>query len=140
MAEAMGVSTFTLQSHHLLDCSSLCFIVARWLLAHFQRAVNPSAFGLEMGIEYLFMAVIGGLGYVSAPLWVQVCIKLLDDYSQVALPGLIGTSGSYEVIVFGIAMVFVLGTCPMAFGLWSLAKMYLAAPLRARWIGQMQSP
>ena len=38
--------------------------LAGWLLAHFQRTVNPSAFGLKMGIEYLFMAVVGGVGYV----------------------------------------------------------------------------
>ena len=34
--------------------------VSGWLFAHFQRTVNPSPFGIRMGIEYLFMAVLGG--------------------------------------------------------------------------------
>ena len=50
-------------------------------------------------------------------------IKLLDDQLQVLLPKLIGTSGSYEVIVFGIALVMVLKYLPD--GLWSLV---------ARWV------
>jgi ABC-type branched-subunit amino acid transport system permease subunit len=29
-----------------------------------QRTVNPTPFGLNMGIEYLLMAVIGGAGYI----------------------------------------------------------------------------
>ena len=29
-----------------------------------QRAVSPSPFGINYGIEYLFMAVVGGAGYV----------------------------------------------------------------------------
>ena len=35
-----------------------------WLYAHFQRAVNPTPFGAQAGIEYLFVAVVGGAGYV----------------------------------------------------------------------------
>ncbi|WP_438590954.1 ABC transporter permease subunit, partial [Klebsiella aerogenes] len=31
-----------------------------WLYAHVQRAVNPTPFGVNAGIEYLFMAVVGG--------------------------------------------------------------------------------
>jgi branched-chain amino acid transport system permease protein len=92
--------------------------VAGWLLAHFQRTVNPSAFGLKMGIEYLFMAVIGGVGHIWGAIVGAGLVKLLDDYLQVALPALIGTSGSYEVIVLGIAMVLLLKYMPE--GLWSV--------------------
>ena len=35
-----------------------------WLYAHFQRAANPTPFGAQAGIEYLFIAVVGGAGYV----------------------------------------------------------------------------
>jgi branched-chain amino acid transport system permease protein len=71
-----------------------------------------------MGIEYLFMTVVGGVGYVWGAIVGAGLIKLLDDYLQVALPALIGTSGSYEVIVFGVAMVLVLKYMPD--GLWSM--------------------
>jgi len=78
---------------------------------------------LKMGIEYLFMAVVGGVGHIWGAVVGAGLIKLLDDQLQVLLPKWIGTSGSYEVIVFGIALVMVLKYLPD--GLWSLV---------ARWV------
>src|SRR5947199_388155 len=57
MAEAMGINTFRYKVV-VFVLAALLASVAGWLLAHFQRTVNPSPFGLKMGIEYLFMAVI----------------------------------------------------------------------------------
>ena len=37
-----------------------------WLYAHFQRAANPTPFGAQAGIEYLFIAVVGGAGWYGA--------------------------------------------------------------------------
>ena len=122
MAEAMGINTFRYKVTIFLIASLLASI-GGWLLAHFQLTVNPSAFGLKMGIEYLFMAVVGGVGHVWGALVGAALMKLLDDYLQVALPALIGTSGSYEVIVFGIAMVLVLKYMPD--GLWSMVAQFL---------------
>jgi branched-chain amino acid transport system permease protein len=131
MAEAMGISTFRYKVTIFL-IAALFASVAGWLLAHFQRTVNPSAFGLKMGIEYLFMAVVGGVGHVWGAIVGAGLVKLLDDYLQVALPALIGTSGSYEVIVFGIALVLVLKYLPD--GLWSVvARQFPKAPREVNW-------
>jgi branched-chain amino acid transport system permease protein len=128
MAEAMGISTFRYKVT-IFIIAALFASVAGWLLAHFQRTVNPSAFGLKMGIEYLFMTVVGGVGYVWGAIVGAGLIKLLDDQLQVLLPALIGTSGSYEVIVFGIALVLVLKYLPD--GLWSVVARKLPRPPRA---------
>ena len=122
MAEAMGINTFRYKVITFV-MAALLASVAGWLMAHFQRTVNPSAFGLKMGIEYLFMAVVGGVGHIWGAVVGAGLIKLLDDQLQVLLPKWIGTSGSYEVIVFGIALVMVLKYLPD--GLWSLV---------ARWV------
>jgi branched-chain amino acid transport system permease protein len=127
MAEAMGISTFRYKVTIFL-IAALFASVAGWLLAHFQRTVNPSAFGLKMGIEYLFMAVVGGVGYVWGAIVGAGLVKLLDDYLQVALPALIGTSGSYEVIIFGVALVLVLKYLPD--GLWSVVARKFPRPQR----------
>jgi len=127
MAEAMGISTFRYKVT-IFVIAALFASVAGWLLAHFQRTVNPSAFGLKMGIEYLFMTVVGGVGYVWGAIVGAGLVKLLDDYLQVALPALIGTSGSYEVIVFGVALVLVLKYLPD--GLWSVVARKLPSPPR----------
>ena len=131
MAEAMGISTFRYKVTIFL-IAALFAAVAGWLLAHFQRTVNPSAFGLKMGIEYLFMAVVGEVGHVWGAIVGAGLVKLLDDYLQVALPALIGTSGSYEVIVFGVALVLVLKYLPD--GLWSVVARYFPkAPRPVNW-------
>ena len=127
MAEAMGINTFRYKVT-IFVIAALLAAVAGWLLAHFQRTVNPSAFGLKMGIEYLFMTVVGGVGYVWGAIVGAGLVKLLDDWLQVALPALIGTSGSYEVIVFGVALVLVLKYLPE--GLWSVVARKFPKPGR----------
>ena len=119
MAEAMGVNTFRYKVTVFL-LAALLASLSGWLFAHFQRSVSPTAFGLKMGIEYLFMTVIGGVAHVWGALVGAGLIKLLDDQLQVLLPKLIGTSGSYEIIVFGIALVLVLKYLPD--GLWSMVE------------------
>jgi len=140
MPEAMGASTF---GHKVVMfvIAALLASVSGWLFAHMQRSVNPSPFGIKFGIEYLFMAVLGGVGSVWGAFAGSALVKLTEDQLQVWLPRLIGTAGSYEVIVFGIVLVLVLQRAPR--GLWPLIERFLpakkpvepddgAAPLPAR--------
>ncbi len=107
MAEAMGVDTFRVKVTAFV-LAALLASVSGWLFAHFQRTVNPSPFGLNMGIESLFMAVLGGVGYVWGALVGAGVVQILKDQLQVWLPRLMGTSGNYEIIVFGIVLVLML--------------------------------
>jgi branched-chain amino acid transport system permease protein len=116
MAEAMGVDTLRHKIGIFLIAAMFASI-SGWLFAHFQHTVNPSPFSLKFGIEYLFMAVLGGAGYVWGAISGALMTKLLEDELQVLLPKLLGTSGSYEVIVFGIVLVLVLKYLPD--GMWS---------------------
>jgi branched-chain amino acid transport system permease protein len=107
MAEAMGVNTFRIKVTAFV-LAALLASISGWLFAHFQRTVNPSPFGLNKGIEYLFMAVLGGVGHVWGAIVGAGLVKILEDQLQVWLPRLMGSSGNYEVIVFGIVLVLVL--------------------------------
>jgi branched-chain amino acid transport system permease protein len=127
MAEAMGVNTLRYKIMIFLVAAMLAS-VSGWLFAHLQRSVNPSPFGLKMGIEYLFMSVVGGVGYVWGALTGALLTKLLEDQLQVLLPQLLGTSGSYETIVFGIVLVLMLKYLPD--GLWSFVEQRLPRPDR----------
>ncbi len=132
MAEAMGVAT--------LRYKVLAFLVAAiyaslsgWLFAHYQRSVNPSPFGLQMGIEYLFMAVLGGVGLVGGAFVGAAGVKIAEDQLQTWLPALLDTSGPVELVVFGMVLILVLQVTPQ--GLWSLVTRRLP-PRRhdpARW-------
>ncbi|QDL39787.1 branched-chain amino acid ABC transporter ATP-binding protein/permease [Rhodoferax sediminis] len=140
MAEAMGVNTLRYKIGIFL-IAALFASVSGWLFAHYQGTVNPSPFGIKWGIEYLFMAVLGGAGYVWGAVTGAALTKLLEDQLQVLLPRLFGTSGSYETIVFGIVLVLVLKYLPD--GIWSFVAQRLpkkprpndwdgAAPLEER--------
>ena len=107
MAESMGVDT----AHYRLKLfvlGALMAAVSGWLYAHMQRFVNPTPFNLNIGIEYLFMAVVGGSGHLWGAVLGAAVITLLKEKLQDILPSLLGTTGNFEVIVFGLLMLVVL--------------------------------
>lgn len=122
MPEAMGVDTYRMKVTAFV-LAALLASISGWLFAHFQRSVNPSPFGLKMGIEYLFMGVIGGIGHVWGALAGASVVKVLEDQLQVWLPKLLGGGGNYEVIVFGILLVLVLQYARD--GVWAFIEMRL---------------
>ena len=79
-----------------------------WLYAHTQRAVNPTPFGLSPGIEYLFMAVLGGAGQVWGAILGAGLVTVLKDVLQRVVPWLTGGSAQFETIVFGVLLVALL--------------------------------
>ena len=138
MAEAMGISTFRYKLV-VFVLAAILAAISGWLYAHFQRTVNPSPFGINKGIEYLFMAVLGGVGHVWGAFLGAGVVKLVEDQLQVLLPRLIGTSGNFEVIVFGVVMIVVLKYAPE--GLWSFVAKRFPRPARPRdWAGAAALP
>ncbi|ATE61563.1 branched-chain amino acid ABC transporter ATP-binding protein/permease [Thauera sinica] len=119
MAEAMGVDTARSRMI-IFVIAALHACASGWLYAHMQRFVNPTPFGLHIGIEYLFMAVVGGAGHVWGALVGAGVITVLKQWLQDLLPKLLGASGNFEVIVFGLMMVLVLQRARN--GLWPLLK------------------
>ena len=117
MAESMGVDTAR-QRMKLFVLAALLSAVSGWLYAHLQRFVNPTPFDLNIGIEYLFMAVVGGSGHLWGAVLGATLITLLKEQLQDWLPRLLGASGNFEVIVFGLLMLLVLQRA--ADGLWPL--------------------
>lgn len=103
--------------------AALLACLSGWLYAHMQRAVSPSPFGLNYGIEYLFMAVVGGAGYVWGALLGSSVILVLKDQLQNLLPKLLDTNANFEMIVFGVLLILMLqyarnGLWPILSGWW----------------------
>ena len=117
MAEAMGVDTSRARMV-IFVLAALQACTAGWLYAHMQRFVNPTPFGLHIGIEYLFMAVVGGAGQVWGAIVGAGVITVLKQWLQDILPKVFGSAGNFEVIVFGVMMVIVLQRARD--GLWPL--------------------
>lgn len=107
MAEAMGVNT-TWMKVAIFVLAAVLASISGWLYAHMQRSVNPTPFGLNTGIEYLFMAVIGGAGHVWGAILGSALLTILKDQLQSVLPKILGADGNFEIIVFGVLMVLLL--------------------------------
>lgn len=107
MAESFGVNMARYKVV-IFVYAALLACVSGWLYAHLQRAVSPSPFGLNYSIEYLFMAVVGGAGSVWGAVLGSALILTLKDQLQNILPKLFDTTANFELIVFGILMIFIL--------------------------------
>jgi branched-chain amino acid transport system permease protein len=129
MAESMGVDTSRARL--------VVFVVAAlqagasgWLYAHFERFLSPTPFRLHAGIEYLFMAVVGGIGQVWGALLGAGIVTFAMQWLRDVLPRVVGQAGDFELIVFGLATVALLQRSPG--GLWPAVE----APLRRRLRGR----
>src|SRR5215471_14794169 len=121
-AEAFGVQTPRAKLLVFIHAAVLAGL-SGWLYAHLQRAVNPTPFGAQAGIEYLFIAVVGGAGYVWGGVLGAAIVVILKEVLQSYLPLVLHGSGQVETIVFGIMLVALLQLAPG--GVWTWLMSFL---------------
>jgi branched-chain amino acid transport system permease protein len=121
MAESFGVDTARLKTVVFLY-AALFAGVSGWLYAHFLRFVSPSAFNVNAGIDYLFMAAIGGASHVWGAVIGASILTVLKEWLKGLVPMGVGASGNYEIVVFGVLMLLLLHRASAGL-----------APLLARW-------
>jgi branched-chain amino acid transport system permease protein len=107
MAESFGVDTARLKLV-IFVYAALLASLSGWLYAHFVRFVSPGAFNVNIGIEYLFMAVVGGASQVWGAVIGASLLTLLKEWLKDILPKFFEQSGNYELIVFGLLMLALL--------------------------------
>lgn len=117
MPSAMGASPFRFKLLAFV-LAALLACVSGWLLAHLQRTVNPSPFGITKSLEYLFMAVLGGVAHVWGAILGAGVTTLLKDSLQTWIPGFTGLQTNIVGLVFGGLLVIILKVSPR--GLWEL--------------------
>ncbi len=119
MAESFGVNTARYKII-IFVYAALFACVSGWLYAHLQRSINPTPFGINAGIEYLFMAVVGGAAHVWGAILGATLVTVLKDQLQDLLPRLLGSNGNFETIVFGVLLVLLLQHAQE--GLWPFVQ------------------
>ena len=129
-AEAFGVQTPRAKLLVFIHAAVLAGL-SGWLYAHFQRAANPTPFGAQAGIEYLFIAVVGGAGYVWGGVLGAAIVVILKEILQSYLPYIFGGQAQLETIVFGILLVALLQLAPTGAWPWLMARLPLK-PARKR--------
>jgi ABC-type branched-subunit amino acid transport system ATPase component/ABC-type branched-subunit amino acid transport system permease subunit len=121
-AEAFGVQTPRAKLLVFIYAAVLAGL-SGWFYAHFERATNPTPFGAQAGIEYLFIAVVGGAGYVWGGVLGAAIVVILKEILQSYLPLLFHGEGQLETIVLGILLVLLLQLAPTGVWPWLMARL-----------------
>lgn len=126
LPSSFGANPFRLKL--AIFCVAAAFAgVSGWLYAYSQRFLNPTPFALNASIEYLFMTVIGGAASLGGAFLGAGVFVVLKQILQDTLPGLLGKTGNFEIVVFGALMLVVLGNAKM--GMWpALRRLLPGAP------------
>ncbi|WP_262269953.1 branched-chain amino acid ABC transporter ATP-binding protein/permease [Microvirga yunnanensis] len=107
MIESLGVSAFRIRLVTFIIAALLAGL-SGWLYAHMSRYVSPAPFDVRMGIEYLFMAIVGGSGHILGAVIGAAIITLLKNTLQDVLPYFSSQGAQLEIIVFAVLFILVL--------------------------------
>lgn len=129
MAESMGVNTFR-SKMAVFIIASVFASISGWLYAHNQTFINPTPFSLQMGIDYLFMALLGGVGSVWGAILGSGIFTMMRQWLQDYLPIIFGSQGQYETIVFGLLIVALMQKAPT--GLWPMLMKIMPKKLKPK--------
>lgn len=129
MSEAMGIHTIRYRMVIFMIAAQFA-CVSGWLYAHMQRFIAPTPFSLNQGVEYLFMAVLGGVASVWGAVLGATAVTFLKQWLQNVLPGLLGASGNFEVVVFGLLTILILHRA--SDGVWPILMRYLPKSTRPK--------
>lgn len=107
-AEAVGVNTARLKLQ-VFVLSAFLAGIAGGLYAFWVTFVGPSPFGFTASIEFVLMAVIGGLGTLWGPVLGAALIVGLGEVLRWAVPMILpNAGGEFEIVFFGIIFVLII--------------------------------
>lgn len=117
MAASMGVDVLRAKLTTFLLAAMLASL-SGWLYVYTQRFVSPTPFSVNAGIDYLFMALIGGAGQLWGAIVGAAVFILAKNGLEDLLPKIFGSTGNYETIVFGVLIVLLMHRAPGGIAGW----------------------
>jgi branched-chain amino acid transport system permease protein len=109
LVESLGIDAFRTRLAVFI-LAALLAALSGWLYAHLSRFVSPNPFNVEMGIEYLMMAMVGGsatlLGAVVGSALVTLLKNSVQDYLPLIAPS--GAAGQLEIVAFSVIFILFL--------------------------------
>jgi ABC-type branched-subunit amino acid transport system ATPase component/ABC-type branched-subunit amino acid transport system permease subunit len=107
MVESVGISVFRVRLITFVIAALLAGI-SGWLYAHMSRFVSPAPFDVRMGIEYLFMAILGGSSQIFGAVAGSALLTVLTNALQDILPRFSANGEQLQAVVFAIIYVLAL--------------------------------
>ncbi len=107
MVESLGINVFRVRLITFV-VAALLAAVSGWLYAHMSRFVSPTPFDVRMGIQYLFMAILGGSGQILGAVVGAAVLTVLTNALQDILPRFSANGEQLQAIVFAVIYVLAL--------------------------------
>ncbi|MDB5566679.1 MAG: metal-dependent hydrolase [Tardiphaga sp.] len=117
MPECMGIATGRLRLA-IFVLAALFAALAGWLYAHIQRFVNPTPFGLDSGVEYMFMALLGGASSLWGALVGSFILTAAREALRQTLPDLFAHAGDFDVVIFSAGLILLMQWAPRGLTAW----------------------
>lgn len=125
-AETAGIDTAKLKLQAFVF-SALLAGLAGGLYAFYVTFISPSPFSFHASVQFVLMAVVGGLGTFLGPLLGSALVVTLGEFLRWAVPLVIpGAGGEYQIIFFGLILVLLMIFRPE--GLGALSKCLKLSP------------
>lgn len=119
-AGSLGIDTARYKIQ-VFTLSAVLAGIAGSLYAHYVSFISPSPFDLMVSVQFLLMAVAGGLHSLWGPLVGVATITVLREVLRSLIPLFLPEAGGeYEIIVFGLILMVMMIFLPE--GLTSLFK------------------
>lgn len=104
-AETSGINTAGLKLQTFVFSAVLAGL-AGGLYAFYVTFVSPSPFGFQTSVQFVLMAVLGGMGTMWGPLLGAGLVVALGEVLRWLIPLVIpGAGGEYQIIFYGLILV-----------------------------------
>ncbi|MDE3202119.1 MAG: branched-chain amino acid ABC transporter ATP-binding protein/permease [Acidobacteriota bacterium] len=130
---SVGASSFAARLQ-LFVIAALFSGVAGWLYTYTNRFVSPSPFDLRASIEYLLMAMAGGVGYLSGAVLGSAVVLVAGNLLQDLLPLLSNRANQLDIVAFSLLFIALLhfargGAMALVWRQWRRVKSGGARPV-----------
>lgn len=127
-AGTSGIDTSVLKFQAFIFSAALAGL-AGGLYAFYITFVSPSPFGFHTSVQFVLMAVVGGLGTIWGPFLGVTLVVVLGEALRWAVPLVIpGAGGEYQIIFFGIILMLIMIFKPD--GLGAIKGLFHTRPAR----------
>jgi ABC-type branched-subunit amino acid transport system ATPase component/ABC-type branched-subunit amino acid transport system permease subunit len=137
MAESLGINVFRIRLITFF-IAALLAAISGWLYAHMSHFVSPAPFDVRAGIDYLFMAILGGSAHILGAVVGAALLTMVTNTLQDILPHVSANGEQVQVVVF--AIIYVLALHFARGGVMPFVLRYLPLRVRAPFVGTESLP
>ena len=107
-AQSLGIAT-SRYKNRVFVISAVYASISGSLYCHYVTFISPSPFGFQASIEFVLIAVVGGLASIFGPVFGAAAVIALTEGVGAVMPKFFPYAGSeFEIIIYGCLLVIIM--------------------------------